>query len=61
MDSLDFPKMTVVATLGILKDAGGYQLKPEELAIINEEQLYVLNKLTPGQFYGLILIQKGSD
>jgi len=56
MGLLDFPKATVVAALGILKDAGGYQLmlRPEELAVANKEELDALNKLTPGQFYSAI-------
>ena len=63
MGLLDFPKATVVAALDILKDTGGYQLmlRPEELAAANKEELDALNKLTPGQFYDLILTQQRSD
>lgn len=57
---LDLSKETVIATLGILKDLGGYQLilRPEQLAVANKEELDALNKLTPGQFYDLMLTQR---
>jgi hypothetical protein len=57
MDLLDFSKETVVAALGILKDVGGYQLmlRTKELAVANKEELDTLNKLTPGQFYDLMV------
>ena len=59
MDLLDLPKETVIDTLGVLKDAGGYQLmfRQEQVAMVSKDELNALNKLTPGQFYEMMLTQ----
>jgi len=58
LNLLDFPKETVIGALGVLKDAGGYQLmlSPEVLETVSEEELNALNNLTPGQLYDLMVI-----
>ena len=60
LDLLELPKETVIEAFGILKDAGGYQLmfKREQIANTSENEISELNKLTPGQFYEMMVTQK---
>ena len=62
MTMLDLPKETVIGGFGILKDMGGYQLMytQEQLAAASKDEIDELNKLTPTQFYELMLMRRSA-